>query len=92
MLATHCSCGFERLEDEEVGDHLLVVFERQDSIGNDGLVHQEEALRQCSCGFAAATGDELDAHFLAVFTPADAIGRDGKQHGPRQVLPGAEPR
>jgi hypothetical protein len=80
MLATRCSCGFERLEDEEVSDHLLAVFEPDDSIGTDGLVHQEEALRHCSCGFSAATGGELDAHFLAVFTRPDAIGLDGNKH------------
>ena len=80
MLATRCACGFERLADEEVSDHLLAVFEPGDSVGTDGQVHQERDLRACSCGFSAASGEELDAHFLAVFTPADAVGRDGKEH------------
>jgi hypothetical protein len=80
MLATRCCCGFERLDDEEVSDHMLAAFEPEDSIGIDGRVHLEEELRTCSCGFSAITGDELDAHLLAVFTPADTIGRDGKRH------------
>jgi hypothetical protein len=80
MLATRCACGFERLPDEEVIDHLLAVFEPQDTTGNDGRPHQEMALRACSCGFQAASGDELDMHFLAVFTAADAVGTDGNRH------------
>jgi hypothetical protein len=82
MLATRCSCGFERLEDEEVSDHLLAVFEPHDAIGSDGQLHQEEELRHCSCGFSATTGPELDAHFLAVFTPPNAIAPDGTKHHP----------
>jgi hypothetical protein len=78
--ATRCSCGFERLDDEEVSDHLLAVFEPDGSIGTDGRVHQEGALRTCSCGLSVPTGGQLDAHFIAVFTPADRIGRDGKRH------------
>ena len=84
MLATRCACGFERLDDEEVIDHLLAVFEPEEGLGTDGQVHQEEQLRGCACGFSAVTSDELDAHFLAKFTPADAIGPDGKRH---QALP-----
>jgi hypothetical protein len=80
MLATRCACGFERLADEEVSDHLLAVFESNDSIGTDSQVHQERELRVCSCGFSAASGEELDAHFIAVFTPANFVGRDGKEH------------
>ena len=80
MLATRCSCGFERLDDEEVSDHLLTAFEPEDSIGTDGRVHQEEALRTCSCGFSVTTGAELDAHFIALFAPTDTIGRDGERH------------
>jgi hypothetical protein len=80
MLATRCACGFERLADEEVSDHLLAVFEPVDSIGTDGQVHQEMELRICSCGFSAASGEELDAHFLAVFAPANSVGNDDKEH------------
>lgn len=80
MVATRCACGFERLDDEEVSDHLLAAFESPSGIGADGRVHQEESLRACSCGFSAATGDDLDAHFLAVFTPVGAVGPDGKRH------------
>ena len=82
MLATRCACGFERLEDEEVSDHLLAVFEPDDAVGADGQVHQEGELRVCSCGFSAVTRGELDAHFRAVFTPADSIGNDGSKHEP----------
>jgi len=80
MLATRCACGFERLADEEVIDHLLAVFEPPNATGSDGRTHQEMALRACACGFLAASGDELDAHFLAVFTAADAVGNDGSRH------------
>jgi len=80
MLATRCACGFERLEDEEVNDHLLAVFEPDDSIGTDGHVHHERDLRVCSCGFSSVSGEKLDAHFLAVFTPVNFVGNDGKKH------------
>jgi hypothetical protein len=80
MLATRCACGFERLEDERLMDHLLAVFEPDDSTGADGLVHLEMATLVCSCGFQAASSDELDSHFLEVFTRTDQIGRDGRKH------------
>jgi hypothetical protein len=82
MTATRCSCGFQRLNDEEVTNHLLAAFEPSDSTGNDGHVHQELARLACSCGFTATTGQELNSHFLAVFTPAGSVGRDGVQHEP----------
>jgi hypothetical protein len=82
MWATRCACGFERLEDEEVSDHLLAAFEPDDAIGTDGQVHQEDANRVCSCGFSAVTGDQLDAHFLAESMPADSVDGDGVRHGP----------
>jgi hypothetical protein len=78
--ATRCSCGFERLEDEEVSDHLLAVFVPEDGAGPDGQVHEERELRACSCGFPAASGAELDAHFLAEFMPGDGVGRGGARH------------
>jgi len=80
MTATRCTCGFERLDDEDVTDHLLAAFEPDDSTGNDGHVHQELSRLACSCGFAAASAQELDSHFLAVFTPARSLGRDGLTH------------
>jgi hypothetical protein len=80
MAAVHCACGFAELADEEITDHLELVFERDDLTGNDGRVHEETGGMTCSCGLAAVTTDELDAHFLAVFTPADSLGRDGKKH------------
>jgi hypothetical protein len=80
MLATRCACGFERLPDEEVIDHLLAIFEPQDTVGNDGQTHEELTGRACLCGFLAISGEELDTHFLTVFTAADAIGSDGRRH------------
>jgi hypothetical protein len=77
-----CACGFTKLADEEITDHLELVFEPDDPVGNDGRVHEETSSLTCSCGLAAMTTDELDAHFLAVFTPADSLGRDGKKHQP----------
>jgi hypothetical protein len=82
MTATHCTCGFQRLDDEEVNDHLLAAFEPSDSTGNDGQVHQELAKLACSCGFTATTVQELDGHLLGVFTPAGSVGRDGVKHEP----------
>jgi hypothetical protein len=80
MTATRCSCGFERLDDEEVSDHLLAAFEPRDLTGTDGQVHQELAALACSCGYAATSVPELDGHFLAMFTPAGLVGRDGAKH------------
>jgi hypothetical protein len=85
MLATRCACGFERLDDEEVTDHLLTLFEPGDATGSDRQVHEEMAALACSCGFMAAVAGEMDSHFLAVFTPADSVGRDGEKHEPIAV-------
>ena len=82
MTATRCTCGFQRLDDEELSDHLLAAFEPNDSTGNDGQVHQELAGLGCSCGFTPTAGQELDSHFLAAFTPAGSVGRDGAKHEP----------
>jgi hypothetical protein len=88
LLATRCACGFERLEDEEVIDHLLLVFDPEDSTGTDDRVHLEMAKLTCSCGFQTVHGDDLDYHFLVVFTPSDQVGRDGRRHEP---IPSAAP-
>lgn len=80
MAAAQCLCGFTELADEEITDHLELVFEPEDLTGNDGQVHEETSGLTCSCGFAAITTEELDGHFLAVFTPADAVGLDGRKH------------
>jgi hypothetical protein len=87
MNAAHCTCGFTELADEEISDHLLLVFEPQDSTGNDGQVHEERQLRHCACGLAATTPEELDAHLLAAFTPRDATGNDGRRHAPARQEP-----
>ncbi|HTU71979.1 MAG TPA: hypothetical protein VMG38_00535 [Trebonia sp.] len=70
------------MEDEEVIDHLLAVFEPKDATGTDGKVHMEMAYLVCSCGFQAFHGDDLDYHFLVVFTPSDQVGKDGLLHEP----------
>jgi hypothetical protein len=85
MLATRCACGFERLGDEEVSDHLQAMFEPPDSTGTDGQVHLEMDPLACCCGFRAVSQEELDWHFLAVFTPADAVGHDGRRHEAAQT-------
>lgn len=77
-----CSCGFTALPDEDVIDHLLLVFEPADLRGNDGLVHEESGLLGCACGLTASTSDELDEHLLKAWTPASAVGRDGRTHEP----------
>jgi len=82
--ATRCACGFERLDDEEVSDHLLAAFIPEDSLGPDGQVHEERELQFCSCGFSVTSGTELDEHFLAVFMPGDRVARDGARHWPTE--------
>ena len=56
MLATRCSCGFVRLDDEEVTDHLLAAFETQDATGNDGQAHQELAAADLLLWFPGRLG------------------------------------
>jgi hypothetical protein len=80
VIAAQCSCGFTELDDEEVIDHLQLMFEPAGLMGNDGQVHEELVSLTCACGLAAITVDELDQHFLKIFTPDDAIGRDGQKH------------
>ncbi|HUN35124.1 MAG TPA: hypothetical protein VMU95_24240 [Trebonia sp.] len=80
MIATQCSCGFAELADEELTDHLELVFEPDDLRGNDGQVHQETDRLTCSCGLAGVTTGQLDRHFLRMFTPANEVGRDGQRH------------
>jgi hypothetical protein len=80
MISARCTCGFTELADEEISDHLLLVFEPEDDIGNDGLAHEEREHLTCACGLTAITSVELDVHFLKAFTPDDAIGNDGRRH------------
>jgi anti-sigma regulatory factor (Ser/Thr protein kinase) len=82
LIAARCSCGFLELADEEIIDHLELVFAPDDLTGNDGQAHEERAPLTCACGFSAITSDELDEHFLKVFIPDDVIGRDGRRHEP----------
>jgi hypothetical protein len=80
VIAARCSCGFTELADEEIIDHLELVFEPDDLTGNDGQTHEERERLTCACGLSAITSEELDEHFLKVFTPDDAIGRDSRKH------------
>jgi hypothetical protein len=80
MISARCTCGFTELEDEELIDHFLLVFEPDDHIGNDGQAHEERERLTCACGFVAITSEEFDAHILKVFTPDDAIGNDDRKH------------
>ena len=85
MIAARCACGFTELADEEIIDHLELVFEPGDLTGNDGQAHEERDRLRCACGLSAITPEELDEHFLKVFTPGDAIGMDGRRHEPPEV-------
>jgi hypothetical protein len=85
MVAAQCVCGFTELPDENVLDHLALVFTPDDSTGNDGRVHEELSGRACSCGFAGSTPEELEGHLAQAFTPADGIGLDGKRHETRDA-------
>ncbi len=85
MIRVQCSCGFAELDDEEMIDHLLLVFGADDGTGNDGRVHEELDRLTCSCGFEASTSQQLDTHFLKLFAPDDVIGRDGKKHEVRNA-------
>jgi hypothetical protein len=80
MIAAQCACGFTELDDEQLTDHLQLMFEPAGLVGNDGQVHEERDRLTCACGLTATAVDELDQHFLKVFTPDDAIGRDGRKH------------
>jgi hypothetical protein len=82
MTAARCTCGFTELADEELTDHLLLIFEPDDHIGNDGQAHEERQPLTCACGLTAITPQDLDAHFIEAFTPGDATGSDGKRHEP----------
>jgi hypothetical protein len=82
MISARCTCGFTELEDEELIDHFLLVFEPEDHIGNDGLAHEEREHLTCACRFIAITSEEFDAHILKAFTPDDALGSDGHRHEP----------
>jgi hypothetical protein len=81
MMGQSCSCGFTRLDDEEVIDHLLALFTPGDSRGGDGRVHAEGRVAlACFCGFTAAKPEDMDQHFLDMFGSTDSVGRDGKKH------------
>jgi hypothetical protein len=86
-FAARCSCGFTEMRDEEIGDHLLEVFEPDDLRGGDGLVHEEYDVLACACGQSFAAPGEFDVHLLTAFTPADGVGRDGRRHA-REPQPG----
>ena len=84
MSAARCTCGYEAVDADDLGDHFLEVLTPADDRDTKGIVHAEaagpEPTRACLCGFAAAGITELDAHFIAVFTPASRNGPDGVRH------------
>ena len=82
MCPSHCSCGYQATDLNELGDHLREVFIPDDDKDADGQQHAETAhdSRACLCGFMADGIVGLDAHLLAAFMPSDAIGRDGIEH------------
>ncbi len=81
MMAARCACGFTELPDENILDHLAVVFTPDDCVGNDGKVHEELPGHACACGFVGITPEELEGHLMEAFTPADGTGLDGREHG-----------
>ena len=83
MPIARCLCGFAELDDETIADHLSVVFTPDDSVGNDGKVHDELSGHACACGFSGSSADALEGHLMAAFTPGDGIGLDGRKHGVR---------
>jgi hypothetical protein len=87
VSAFHCSCSFATDEAESFGDHLGLVFDRDDDIGTDGNRHAEifhEGLpgHLCVCGYASADPQEFNDHLLVIVLTADGIGIDGERHVP----------
>jgi hypothetical protein len=80
MTATQCACGFTELADEQIGDHLALVFTPDNLIGNDGKEHEELPGLACACGYVTSMPGELEGHLLEAFTPVSRIGLDGKRH------------
>jgi hypothetical protein len=85
MPIARCLCGFAELDDETIADHLAVVFTPDDSVGNDGKVHEELSEHACACGFSAGSARDLEGHLVAMFTPADSTGLDGQRHEARDA-------
>jgi hypothetical protein len=83
MPGAQCLCGFTELDDEGLPDHLAVSFTPDDSVGNDGNVHEELPGHACACGFSGSSASALEGHLMAAFTPGDGIGLDGRRHGAR---------
>jgi hypothetical protein len=87
MSAFHCSCGFATDGAESFGDHLGLVFDRDDDMGTDGGRHAEISPRGlpghlCVCGFASADAQEFNDHLLLIVMTTDGIGIDGERHVP----------
>jgi hypothetical protein len=87
VSAFHCSCGFAIDDADEFGDHIRLVFARDDDIGTDGQVHADLAGgpangHQCACGLTTTDLAEFDDHLLIVFVTLDGIGTDGERHVP----------
>lgn len=94
MHAGTCTCGYQAVGSDELGDHLREMFTSDSDTAPDGQVHAEAArdnpsppstppaICQCLCGFTAVDMAGLDDHLLSAFTPADGIGYDGHEHVP----------
>jgi len=80
VVPARCACGFTELDDEEIADHLALVFTPDDSIGPDGKLHEELLGLACACGYLAIAPEEIEGHLLTAFMAADGIGLDGKRH------------
>jgi hypothetical protein len=87
MSLFHCSCGFAVDDADEFGDHIRLVFARDDDIGADGQVHADllggsVGSHECACGLTTTDTPEFDDHLLIMFVTPDGIGADGQRHVP----------
>ena len=87
MSRFHCSCGFAIDDAQSFGDHLGLVFDRDDDMGTDGsphaeIIHESPPGYLCACGFTSADTADFNDHLLIVVIPADDIGIDGDKHIP----------
>jgi hypothetical protein len=80
MTTTQCACGFTELADEQISDHLALVFTPDDLIGIDGREHEELPGLACACGYVTGIPGELEGHLVQAFAPVNGIGLDGKRH------------
>jgi hypothetical protein len=87
MSLFHCSCGFAVDDADEFGDHIRLVFARDDDIGTDGQGHVDllggaVGCHECACGLTTTDTPEFDDHLLIMFVTPDGIDIDGQRHVP----------